>query len=85
MAAAQIGAIISGVIGAVFVAIGLTQLSYCGGGASLLLFGIGLAFFGGSVAMFGGLGFLVPFGLLGLLLVALGVALTYGAGCQIVL
>ena len=71
------------IVAVVLIAVGYTLSASCGGGYSLVLFGIAAALIGGTVALFGGV-LVVPFAVVAALaLIGAGLYLANMAGCAI--
>ena len=67
----------------VFFAIGAVLFGLCGGGVSLILFGVASAFMGVVVVMLGGYAVSVPMAIVVLLLIAVGVYIAGASGCAL--
>lgn len=71
------------IVAVALIVIGYTLSASCGGGYSLLLFGIAAALIGGTVALFGGL-LVVPFvAVAAIALIGAGLYLASVAGCVV--
>jgi hypothetical protein len=67
------------VVGAILVVAGFLMEGTCGGGYSLLLYGLAVILFGGSAASVGGFTALIVAGIFGVALIGIGLFTTHGA------
>lgn len=64
-------------------AVGAVLFGVCGGGVSLILFGVASAFMGVVVVLLGGYAVSVPMAIVVLLLVAVGAYIAGSSGCML--
>ena len=77
-----VGALL-GIVGVVFIALGVLSLGACGNGTALIYFGIAIALFGGGTAVSGLIQAATFLFIIFIILVIAGVVLSSHAGCAV--